>query len=141
MLVDLAMLFLAPALWSLADAERREARMRAGSPAWGDLARITGVADPGELLRLPGVSRAGDGTLRFDPACRRHLPVHVTGSMLDHRVGHGLSLALAIGVLGAALLAPGDGRALWVPLAGAAGYQLLSRLYALAVWIEGRTGG
>jgi hypothetical protein len=140
MLFDLAMLVLAISVLSLAELERREARMRAGSPAWGDLARITGVADPRELVRLPGVSLAGDGSLRFDPALRPALPVHVTGSLVDHRVGHGLSLSLSLAALGILL----GGAALPIVgallLGGAAGYQLLTRLYALVVWVEGRTG-
>jgi hypothetical protein len=113
--------------------------MRAGAPVWADLARITGIADHRRLARMPGVSLTGDGTLRFDPAARAALPVHVTGSLVEHRLGHGASLSLGIAALGLGLRDAGLPEALWLLLAGAAGYQLLARLYALVVWVEGRT--
>jgi hypothetical protein len=141
MLMALALAVLLAALLSAAERERREARLRAGAPAWGDLARITGLADQRELVRLPGVTLAGDGRPLFDPARRSALPVHLTGCMVDHPVGHGLSLALALAMLGLGLehgelplLAP-------LLLAAAGGYQLLARLYALVVWVEVRSVG
>jgi hypothetical protein len=137
MLVGGAMLVLLVSLWSCVEAERREARLRSGAPAWADLARITGISDPQQLARLPGVWLAG-GRPRFDPACRGGLPAHPAGSLFDHRVGHGLSLSFAIAALGASP-AGGAATTLGLVLAGAAGYQFLARLYALAIWVDGRT--
>jgi hypothetical protein len=139
MLVDLATLVLLLSLLSFAQLERREARMRAGAPVWTDLARITGVADPQALARLPGVSLGGDGEPRFDPALRPALPVHVTGSLVEHPLGHGLSLALAVAVLGLALEAGTVPALAGMLLVAAACYQLVARLYALSVWVESRT--
>lgn len=139
MLVELAVLVLVASILSSIQLERREARLRAGSPAWTDLARITGQADPRALVRLPGVSRSSDGSLRFDPALRDALPVHLTGSLVEHPLGHGLSLALAVACLGNALEVGSVPRLAAVLLVGAACYQLLARLYALVVWLEART--
>lgn len=137
MLMALALGVLLAALLSAAERERREARLRAGAPDWSDLARITGLADQRDLVRLPGVSLAGDGRLRFDPARRAALPVHLAASVLDHPVGHGLSLALAVAVLGLLLQPAGLSPALGALfLVAAACYQILSWLYALVVWIE-----
>jgi hypothetical protein len=143
MLMALALAVLLAALLSAAERERREARLRAGAPAWGDLARITGLSDQRELVRLPGVSLAGDGRPLFDPARRSALPVHLTGCVVDHPIGHGLSLALALAMLGLGLEHGGGELPLLAPLllAAAAGYQLLARLYALVVWVEVRTVG
>ncbi len=140
MLTALALLVLLGALVASAEHELREARLRAGTPAWGDLARITGVADRRQLARLPGVSLAGDGRLRFDPARRGALPAHLTALLVDHPIGHGACLALGVASLGVALAPP------QLPLLGwlvtfAACYQLLSRIYALVVWVEGRAAG
>lgn len=141
MLVALVMLVMGGALWSLAEAQRREDRLRAGAPVWADLARITGVADHQALLRMPGVSIAGDGSLRFNPAHRRALPVHLAGALIDHPIGHGLSLSLTVAAFGTALGRAGPSSAVWLPLATAAAYQLLARLYLLALWIEARDAG
>ncbi len=137
MLVTLAVLVLLGAVLASAERERREARLRAGAPGWGDLARITGIADRRELVRMPGVSLAGDGRPRFDPARRAALPAHLTALLVDHPIGHGVCLSLGIATLGAAVKLD------QLPLLGwlvtfAACYQLLSRLYALVVWAEGR---
>jgi hypothetical protein len=139
MVVVLSTMVTLVSLLACAELEGRERRMRAGAPAWADLARITGVADHRRLARMPGVSLTGDGTLRFDPAARAALPVHVTGSLLEHRFGHGASLSLGIAALGIGLRGTSLPEALWLLLACAAGYQLLARLYAFVVWIEGRT--
>lgn len=141
MLTVLAILVLLAAILSSAELERREARLRAGTPIWADLARITGVADQRELARLPGVSLAGDGRLRFDPARRTALPTHLTGSLVEHRWGHGLSLALAIAALGLTLEPEELPLAATLLLALAGCYQLLARLYALTVWVEARSHG
>lgn len=138
MLTALAVLVLLGAVVSSAERERREARLRSGAPAWADLARITGVADRSQLVRLPGVSLARDGRPRFDPARRGALPAHLMGAVVDHPVGHGASLALAVAVLGAALAATYLPRAAAPLLTAAACYQLVARLYAVAVWVERR---
>lgn len=140
MLMALALVVLAAAVLSFAERERREARLRSGVPAWSDLARITGLADQRALMRLPGVSLARDGRPRFDPTRRAALPAHLAGTVLDHPIGHGLSLALAVAILGLEL-EPGDQPLLAAALllAGGACYELLSRLYALVVWVEART--
>ena len=140
MLFDLALVALLASLWSCVGVERREARLRAGVPAWGDLARITGVADQGLLVRLPGVSLAGDGRPQFDPARRRALPAHVTGTLVDHPVGHGLCLSTAVAVLGTAGSVVRGAALLGTAIAASLTYQLLTRLYALVVWAEGRGG-
>ncbi len=140
MLMALALLVLVAAVLASAERERREARLRAGAPAWADLARITGIADRTQLARMPGVSLAGDGRPRFDPARRAALPAHLTVLLVDHPVGHGVCLSLGVATLGVAFQLD------QLPLLGwlvtfAACYQLLSRLYALVVWVEGRAAG
>lgn len=139
MVVELAVLVLILSLLSWVQLERREARLKAGAPAWADLARITGEADPRALARLPGVSRSGDGACRLDPALRHRLPVHLTGSLVEHPLGHGLSLALAIACLGSAMELGQVPLLAAVLLGAAACYQLVARLYALVVWVEART--
>lgn len=139
MLVELAVLTLIVSVLSFRELERREARLRAGAPGWRDLARITGLANPRDLLRLPGVSLGRDGHPRFNPAQRTRLPAHRIGLLLEHRVGHGISISLAILALGAALSMLPAGVLVWLFLAGAAAYQLLCRLYALTIWVEYRT--
>jgi hypothetical protein len=142
MLMALALIVLAAAVLSFAGRERREARLRSGLPDWSDLSRITGLVDPHALMQLPGVSLARDGRLRFDPARRSALPEHLAGSVLDHTIGHGISLALAVAILGLQFDPSGERPVLAaLLLAGAACYQLLSRLYALVVWVEARTAG
>ncbi len=140
MLMALALLVLVAAVLASAERERREARLRAGAPAWADLARITGVADRAQLARMPGVSLAGDGRPRFDPARRAALPAHLTALLVDHPIGHGACLALGIASLGVALAPPQLPLLGW-PVTFAACYQLLSRIYALVVWVEGRAAG
>ena len=138
MLIELAMGILIAALLSCAELEGREARLRAGAPGWSDLARITGVADPRQLVRLPGVSLACDGSPRFNPSQRARLPVHMVGLLLEHPIGHGLSVSLAILGIGAAASTLDAGTPVWLLLVGAATYQLLCRLYALTIWVERR---
>jgi hypothetical protein len=139
MVVELAVLVLIVSFLSTVQIERREARLRAGAPAWVDLARITGEADPRALARLPGVSRRSDGSWRLDPTRRDALPVHLAGSLVEHRMGHGLSLALAIACLGIFLELGALPQAAAMLLGAAAFYQLVARLYALVVWVEART--
>src|SRR5688572_6872271 len=121
MVVVLSTMVILVSLLSCAELERREQRMRAGVPAWADLARITGIADQRRLARMPGVSLTGDGILRFDPAARAALPVHVTGSLVEHRLGHGVSLSFSIAALGIGLGSASLPDAFWLLLAGAAG--------------------
>lgn len=136
MLVGLALFVLVAALLSAWEADRREARLRAGVPAWIDLAYITGLADRRELARLPGVSVRGDGTLSFNPALRPLLPEHVTGAFVGHRHGHGLSVAIAVAASGAGFVLPAVPTAALVLLAVAAAYELVARLYQLAILAE-----
>lgn len=139
MFIELATIILIASLLSFTELERREARLRAGAPGWRDLARITGVADHRELLRLPGVSLTGDGSLRFNPSQRAELPVHLTGSILEHPIGHGMSVSLAIVCFGAAVGWLNANTPVWPLLTAAAVYQLLCRLYALSLWVEHRS--
>ena len=128
MMTVLALTVLLLAVLASAELERREARLRAGAPGWGDLARITGQADPSALRRLPGVSLTRDGQPRIDPERRAALPIHLTGSLVEHRLGHGLCLALAVAVLGLPqpLAELPDAATLLQVAAGC--YQLVARL-------------
>jgi hypothetical protein len=138
-MMTIALLVLMASIASSLELERREARLRAGAPAWVDLQRITGVAHRRELVRLPGVSITGDGRPRFDPARRGALPAHLLALLLEHPAGHGACLALAVAVLGTAFKAaelPPFGLLLF---ALACCYQLLARLYVLTLWVEART--
>lgn len=140
MVTALALLVLLGALLASAEHAVREARLRAGTPAWRDLARITGVGNRCQLARLPGVSLADDSRPRFDPARRAALPTHLTALLLDHPIGHGVCLAVGVATLGVAL-APVPSPLLGWLVTFAACYQLLARLYRLVVWVEGRAAG
>ena len=93
MVVVLSTMVTLVSLLACAELEGRERRMRAG-------ARLGGSRPDRRHRRqrpvspMPGVSLMGDGTLRFDPGPGRRCPCHVTGSLVDHRLGHGASLSL-----------------------------------------------
>ncbi|MFO1071806.1 MAG: hypothetical protein U1E17_03710 [Geminicoccaceae bacterium] len=141
MMTVLALVVLLLATGTCAELEGREARLRAGVPGWGDLARITGQADLGALRRLPGVSLSGDGRPRLDPARRSALPIHLTGSLVEHRVGHGLCLACAVAAIGLHLERADLPLTASLLLVAAGCYQLVARLYVLTLWAEGRSPG
>ena len=141
MMTVLALVVLLLATCACAELEGREARLRAGAPGWGDLAHITGQADLGSLRRLPGVSLTGDGRPRLGPAGRAALPIHLTGSLVEHRIGHGLCLACAVAALGLHLQRADLPETVSLLLVAAGCYQLVARLYALTLWAEGRSAG
>ena len=139
MIMCIAFIVLIASILASAELERRESRLRSGAPGWVDLARITGVAQRRDLLRLPGISVTGDGRPRFDPERRGALPAHLLALVLEHPVGHGACLALAIAVLGTGFKA-GQLPPIALLLFGlACCYQLLARLYVLTLWVEART--
>ena len=142
MLACLAAFCLAAALAAFTSLRARERRLAAGDAGLFDIAAWTGITGRRDLLAVAGVRERPDGAVSFDPRFLRDLPAHPLQRALDSYVGNGFCVSVSLAVLGVA--ATGDAPAATGPpallAAAAASYLLLGRLWAMAVWLELRTG-
>lgn len=137
----LALVSLVVALVAFHRIRTRERRLRRGEAGLHDLVAFTGITDRQRLARLPGVLIGADGAVRLDPGCRQALPCHPLAAWLDSPIGNGLCISASIAALGmvaeGAMVPPG----LVALTAAAALYQLLGRIWSLALWLEARDSG
>jgi hypothetical protein len=136
----LAACCLAFALAAFAALRARERRLASGEAGLSDIAAWTGITDRRGLLAVAGVRERPDGTVCFDPRFLGELPTHPLRRALDGYVGNGLCVAVSLAALGSAASCGEPAAGPPALLAAAAGYLLLGRLWAVAVWLELRTG-
>jgi hypothetical protein len=133
MLLVFGGLTLLSALAGLVGLQVSATRLAIGIGDRADLICWTGIWSARELMALPGVSRRGDGELRFDPRRLGELPQRRWRRLIDGPSAHGAALAASLAALGEALVAADPGPAPWLVLTPALVQQLLARAWPLAL--------